>query len=213
MIGKIVSMNGRSVEIELEEAFNQEYLRLLANGGDNYLGVIALDNRGISPKQNALSHALIADIAHWSGDIPVFIEQYLKYEYMGISGEWFEHHNATKSTARQWVNFLIEFVLANNVPLPKIYEYLLQENAWFYQCLKYRRCCICLEQADVAHVETVGMGRNRRKINHSDYRFMALCRRHHSEQHTIGLTEFLEKYVIILVKLNDEDRKKLHIGG
>lgn len=132
---------------------------------------------------------------------------------MGISGEWFEHHNATKSTARQWVNFLIEFVLANNVPLPKIYEYLLQENAWFYQCLKYRRCCICLEQADVAHVETVGMGRNRRKINHSDYRFMALCRRHHSEQHTIGLTEFLEKYVIILVKLNDEDRKKLHIGG
>lgn len=213
MIGKVVSMNGRSVEIELEEAFNQEYLRLLANGGDNYLGVTALDNRGISPKQNALSHALIADIAHWSGDIPVFIEQYLKYEYMGILGEWFEHHNATKSTARQWVNFLIEFVLANNVPLPKIYEYLLQENAWFYQCLKYRRCCICLEQADVAHVEAVGMGRNRRKINHSDYRFMSLCRRHHSEQHTIGLTEFLEKYVIILVKLNDEDRKKLHIGG
>ncbi|MBU5583667.1 hypothetical protein KQJ29_28525, partial [Enterococcus sp. S181_ASV_20] len=101
------------------------------------------------------------------------IRDSLKYEYMGISGEWFEHHNATKSTARQWVNFLIEFVLANNVPLPKIYEYLLQENAWFYQCLKYRRCCICLEQADVAHVETVGMGRNRRKINHSDYRFMA----------------------------------------
>ena len=64
MIGKVVSMNGRSVEIELEEAFNQEYLRLLANGGDNYLGVTSLDNRGISPKQNALSHALIADIAH-----------------------------------------------------------------------------------------------------------------------------------------------------
>lgn len=214
MIGKIISMKGRHVEIELDEAFNQEYLRLLANDEDNYLEVMALDNRGISPKQNALSHALIGDIASWQGETyPELTKEQLKFHYQGLRRKKFDHHTATKSTAKEWIGFLIEFILDNKVPIPKIYSYLLKQNAWFYYCLKYRQCCICLEPADVAHFEAVGMGRNRRKINHSDYRFMALCRHHHREQHTIGLTEFLNKYVIILIKLNDEDRKKLRIGG
>ena len=207
-------MKGRQVEIELDEAFNQEYLRLLANGKENYLDITALDNRRISPKQNALSHALIKDVADWQGELyPVITKEQLKYHYLGLTGKEFEHHSATKSTARDWISFLIQFIMKNQVPIPKVYDYLKEENSWFYYCLKYRRCCICMEQADVAHVETVGMGRNRRKINHSDHRFMALCRCHHSEQHTIGLTAFLEKYIIILIKLNDEDRKKLRIGG
>ncbi|MGM0302149.1 hypothetical protein IGI66_001767 [Enterococcus sp. AZ048] len=214
MIGKITSMKGRRMEVELDEAFNQEYLRLLANGEENFIEVTALDNRGISPQQNALSHALIGDIASWQGEMyPEFTKEQLKFYYQGLRGTKFDHHTATKSTAKEWIGFLIEFVLDNKVPIPKIYNYLLKQNAWFYYCLKYRQCCICLEPADVAHLETVGIGRNRRKINHSDYRFMALCRHHHSEQHTIGLTEFLNKYVIIPLKLNDKDRKKLRIGG
>lgn len=213
MIGKVTAISGKKIEVELEEPFNQEYLELLANGEENYVEVTALDNRGISAKQNALSHALIADVARWQGEYPYWSKIDLKYYYEALSGVWFEHHKATKSDAKKWIDFLIEFVISNNVPLPKVYNYLLDENSWFYQCLKYRRCCICMEQADIAHVDAVGMGRNRRKINHSDFRFMALCRCHHTEQHTIGLTEFFKKYRIILVKLNDEERKKLRIGG
>lgn len=213
MIGKIRSIDGNRVEIELEEAFNEEYLKLLANGEENFVAVKALDNRGISVDQNSLSHALIADVAHWQGEEPYLTEIDLKYSYMQKSGIWFEHHKATKSDARQWIAFLIDFVLANDVPLPKIYSYLLKDSAWFYHCLKYRKCCICMQHAEVAHVETVGMGRNRRKINHENYRFMALCHEHHMEQHRIGLKEFLKKHIIVLVRLKDEDRKKLRIGG
>ncbi|MEO1772509.1 putative HNHc nuclease [Candidatus Enterococcus ferrettii] len=214
MIGKIISMNGRYLEIELEEAFNQEYLKLLANGDDNFVKVIELDNRGISPQQNALSHALISDVAKWQGEEPYWSKQDLKHEYFKKNGGiWFEHSKATKSEAKEWISFLIDFVLKWSVPIPKIYRYLLQETAWFYHCLKYRKCCICLDQADVAHVDVVGMGRNRKKIDHSDFRFMALCRCHHSEEHTIGTDEFLNKYHITPLKLNTEDRKKLRIGG
>lgn len=214
MMGKLLSSDGRKITIELEEAFNKEYLQLIANGEENFLEVMPLDNRGISAKQNALSHALIADVANWQGESdPTLTKSALKIEYFRRVGIYFKHRKATKSDAKKWIEFLIEFVLSNNVPLPKVYNYLLDENSWFYQCLKYRRCCICMEQADIAHVDAVGMGRNRKKINHSDFRFMALCRCHHTEQHTIGLTEFLKKYRIILVKLNDEERKKLRIGG
>lgn len=214
MMGKLLSADGRTITIELEEAFNQEYLKLLANGEENFVEVTALDNRGMSAAQNALSHALIADIARWQGEEdPTLTKSALKIEYFRRLGIFFEHHKATKSEARQWISFLIEFILSNKVPLPKIYSYLLKENAWFYQCLKYRTCCICMKHADVAHFEAVGMGRNRKKISHADFRFMALCREHHNEQHRIGLKEFLKKYVIILVRLNDEERKKLRIGG
>lgn len=165
MIGKIISVDGRKIEIELSEAFNQNYLKLLADGKENFVDVTALDNRGISPKQNALSHALIGDVAVWQGE-PVIkaTELDLKREYLFNTNIFFEHHTATKSDAKKWIEFLIKFIHLNNVPLPKLYSYLLRQTAWFYYSLKYRHCCICGKHADVAHYEAVGMGRNRKKL-------------------------------------------------
>lgn len=64
-----------------------------------------------------------------------------------------------------------QFILKNDVPLEKRYQYLLENNKWFYYCLKYRKCCICGKHADVCHIEVVGMGRNRQKINHETFTF------------------------------------------
>ncbi len=90
---------------------------------------------------------------------------------------------------------------------------MLENNKWFYYCLKYRKCCICGKHADVCHIEVVGMGRNRQKINHETFIFYAGCRQHHQEEHQIGTKNFLNKYQIKPVKLNVEERKKLNIGG
>ena len=89
MIGKVTAISGKKIEVELEEPFNQEYLELLANGEENYVEVTALDNRGISAKQNALSHALIADVARWQGEYPYWSKIDLKYYYEALSGVWF----------------------------------------------------------------------------------------------------------------------------
>ena len=213
MFGTIKAIQGREVTIQLEDELNPEFLELLAHGDQNHIDMKLLDNRGITAKQNRLSHALIKDIAEWSGDVPIYTEQYLKYDYMAISGTWFFHRKGTRADAREWINFLIEFVLKNDVALPKVYEYLKDDNAWFYYCLKYRRCCICGKPADVAHVEEVGMGRNRHEIDHSQHHFMALCREHHSEQHTIGRDIFIEIYQILPVYLDYQTRKKLGVGG
>ncbi|MHA2531025.1 putative HNHc nuclease, partial [Enterococcus faecalis] len=160
--------------------------------------------------QNALSHVLIADVARWSYDEPKWIESVLKYYYEAKSGVYFGHSRATKNEATEWIGFLIEFILKNDIALEKRYQYLLENNKWFDYCLKYRKCCICGKHADVCHIEVVGMGRNRKKINHETFTFYAGCRQHHQEEHQIGTKNFLNKYQIKPVKLNTDERKKLN---
>lgn len=213
MIGKIINHIGNKLVIEFEDEINSNFLELLANNDDNLAKVEFLDNRQMSQKQNALSHVLIADVARWSYDEPKWIESVLKYYYEAKSGVYFEHSRATKNEATEWISFLIEFILKNDIPLEKRYQYLLENNKWFYYCLKYRKCCICGKHADVCHIEVVGMGRNRKKISHENFTFYAGCRFHHQEEHRIGTKNFLNKYQIKPVKLNIEERKKLNIGG
>ncbi|HIB1952450.1 TPA: putative HNHc nuclease [Enterococcus faecalis] len=213
MIGKIINHIGNKMAIEFEDEINSNFLELLANGDGNLAKVEFLDNRQMSQKQNALSHVLIADVARWSYDEPKWIESVLKYYYEAKSGVYFEHSRATKNEATEWIGFLIEFILKNDIPLEKRYQYLLENNKWFYYCLKYRKCCICGKHADVCHIEVVGMGRNRKKINHETFTFYAGCRQHHQEEHQIGTKNFLNKYQIKPVKLNTDERKKLNIGG
>ncbi|MDH5121092.1 putative HNHc nuclease, partial [Enterococcus faecalis] len=153
MIGKIIKHKGNKLAIEFEEEINSNFLDLLANNDDNLAKVELLDNRQMSQKQNALSHVLIADIARWSYDEPKWIEGVLKYYYEAKSGVYFEHSKATRHEATEWISFLIEFILKNDVPLEKRYQYLLENNTWFYYCLKYRKCCICGKHADVCHIE------------------------------------------------------------
>lgn len=58
------------------------------------------------------------------------------------------------------------------------------------------------------------MGRRKRKeVDHTEFTFAALCRIHHNEKHQIGITEFKNKYHVIGIKLNQDEIKKLRIGG
>ncbi|MGV3043490.1 putative HNHc nuclease, partial [Staphylococcus rostri] len=64
---------------------------------------------------------------------------------------------------------------------------------------------------DLAHLEAVGRGRDRTKINHYGNKVLALCRDHHTEQHTIGIKSFNEKYHLqdSWVKVDDRLNKML----
>ena len=45
--------------------------------------------------------------------------------------------------------------------------------------------------AELAHYHAVGRGRNRRKINHTGNKVLALCSSHHREQHNIGMDSLM----------------------
>jgi len=128
--------------------------------------------------------------------------------------ERFSLSDCSISKASEYINWLLDFCFDNNIPFKtRTWDMLPVDYAMQLRCLRHRKCCICGNHADIAHYETVDMGRNRQHIDHSKYHFMALCRVHHEEQHTIGLMDFCKKYHIKPVTLSDEDRKKLNIGG
>ena len=65
------------------------------------------------------------------------------------------------------------------------------DNYLIYLSTINRQCVICGKPgADLAHREAVGSGRNRNKVNHIGERVLALCRKHHSSQHQMGVDSF-----------------------
>ena len=66
---------------------------------------------------------------------------------------------------------------------------------YLWSCLKNRRCAVCGRPGEIHHVDAIGMGRDRKRVDdHRRMRKICLCREHHTEAHKIGQPEFMRKY-------------------
>lgn len=175
------------------------------------------DGRKISAKQRKKIFSIIADISAWNGDIPEYIRKVLTWYFRCEADiEDFSLSNVDMTTAKEFITYLINFCFTNDVPTrdtllnscEDIYKYL-------YMCLEHRKCAICNAPADIHHVDRIGMGRNRNKINHLGLRAIALCRKHHNEteirerelfeeNHIYGIK--LDKYLCKVLKLNYKEK-------
>lgn len=155
------------------------------------------DGREISADQRRKIFAIIKDIAVWSGHDPEYIRSFLTWDFVGQTDkEYFSLSDVDMTTAKEFINYLIEFCFAHTVPTKDttlnysddLYKYL-------YLCLEHRKCAICNAKAQVHHVDRVGMGRDREDIVHVGMRAIALCYEHHNEAHQ-SEKELFEKYHI-----------------
>ena len=89
-------------------------------------------------------------------------------------------------------------------------EYVDDIDDYVLACLTQKKCVICGKKADLNHVDSVGMGRNRDEIIHEGMTVLPLCREHHTEAHTIGRDSFETKYHIHGV---EEDKTICRIYG
>lgn len=195
------------LRIQLNEHPNYELMSSMSIPGKGInCDVRMYDAKTITPQQRRFIFALFRDISKSTGSEIVDVKQAL-IEQFSFENEMhtFSLSNCGRDVARGLIRYLIRFVLEWNIEVKDCYEYLLQDNYYFYQCLKHRVCCLCGKHADIAHVETVGIGRNRNEINHVKHHFMALCREHHQEQHKIGIHTFINRYHILPVKMSYED--------
>lgn len=162
------------------------------------------DGREITPEQRRKVFALVGDIAWYSGHEPEYLRKLLTLEFVKDSGgDFFSLSNCEKSVARDFISWLIDFCFAWNVPTRD--TLLLQADdvgKYLYSCLEHKRCAVCNNPAQLHHVDTVGMGRNREKIVHEGMMAMALCQKHHAEVHTIGQKTFDKKYHIYGIRLD-----------
>lgn len=109
--------------------------------------------------------------------------------------EYFSLSNCSISTARDFITYLIDFILANDIPLSeKALKRTDDIDRYLWSCIKYKKCCICGRKGEMHHWDAIGMGRNRKLYDDSKHRKIQLCREHHTEAHKIGKDAFEKKY-------------------
>ena len=177
-------------------------------------GIQLDDGRRISAKQRKLIYALFKDISLYTGYEVEELKELLKIDFMiDKDRDYFSLSDVEIEVATEFIEYILEFMFAFDVPINKKVVVLAREvNNFLYLCLIHRKCAVCGYHADIHHHENlVGMGMDRAKHNHIDSRFIALCRVHHNECHNIGHKTFEDKYKITAIKLNEATIKELGI--
>lgn len=217
-LAKVKSIDDREMKVELAEDLNIERLQTVYHGytGARYCELRFLDPRSFSIDQRKYYYALLGDISAFTGHLIEEIDDNTRWKFKALTGRNISLSNGSSNTKDDVVlltnialdlAFELNVSLSNKIPIPdKNLEY------YFYKCLTHRKCCICGKHADIDHFdETVGMGNNRDKVDKTKFTYCALCRSHHTEKHTIGLTAFRNKYHVYGITLNAETIKRLNI--
>ena len=206
MIAKISGYDGKTLSVEPEKDLSKMLLRT----GSQQVELRIIDGRVITPEQRKKIFATIRDISDWCGHSPEEVRQILTWDFRSIDGRGdFSLSNVEQDTATDFISYLIDFCLRWDVPTKEPLSKRAEDiDRYLYQCLEERKCAVCGRRADIHHVDTVGMGRNRKHIVHTGLAAIALCRQHHQECHTIG-ADFFRKYHIYGVPLTEQLLQKL----
>jgi hypothetical protein len=142
-------------------------------------------------------------------------KQHMKLEFMlkrmeGMERRMFSLADCDVTTAREFITFLIDFIIANDIPtrVPLI-DNCDDIPAYVYACLVHKKCAVCGKHADLHHCEggAVGMGNDRTKIDHIGRPALPLCREHHTIIHQMGQADFMSKYHLVTIPIDKKIAK------
>ncbi len=172
------------------------------------------DSRRITNEQRRKAYALLNEIADYMGEMSDWVKNLfkLKFEHelqRELADSIFSLSDCDVTTAREFITYLIDFILAHDIPTKVPLSELCDDiRKYVYSCLKHKKCAVCGRKAELHHVDAVGMGNNRNEIVHDGMRVLPLCREHHSEAHGRTKPDFLSKYHLETVRLDKELCKK-----
>ena len=111
-IGRVTEQPGRVIV---------ETTRPDAQNLSEHVTVLWQDARRISPEQRRKAYALMGEIAAWSGDTPEHVKGALKVDFRaktmeGMQKQLFSLSDCDMSTARDFISFVIDFMLEYDVP-------------------------------------------------------------------------------------------------
>lgn len=205
-----------TVVIEGVELDNKTSL-LLDNGFDVEVDVIPVDPFRITNKQRRLIFALCNDIEAHTGQPRDYMRQmfqdYVKFLY-GYE-QRISLADCTRTIAKQIIDVMFEWIFTNGIPLNyKTSEMMKEDKNYLYWATINRNCVICGKpNSDLAHLEAVGRGMNRNKMNHYDKHVLALCRKHHTTQHQMGIESFNEYYQLQNSWIKVDDKLNAMLKG
>lgn len=178
--------------------------------------IILPDGRRITPKQRRKCYALLGEIAEYvdglrSAETIEDTKQLMKWEFIlermeSQERRLFSLSNCDETTARNFIDYLIEFIIKNDVPSSvSLIENCEDINAYIYACLVNKKCCVCGKYADLHHCEgsRIGQGNDRDEVHHLGREVLPLCREHHTICHN-DEKGFIDKYHLVKIKLDEK---------
>lgn len=171
------------------------------------------DGRHISNEQRGKIFATLKDIALYTGDVPEYLRSILTYNYCTEAGlPIFSLSDCSIDVARGFINYLIEFVLFHNIPLSDIAINRTDDiDKYLYYTIMSKKCAVCGRNGEIHHAldDKVGMGNDRTKINNVGRKVVCLCRKHHTEIHTMEEEKFYTLHKIYPIRLTEYMALKL----
>lgn len=170
------------------------------------------DQRHITAEQRKKIYATVRDIADWSGYLPEEMKEWLKYLHIQRTGsDYITLSDCSMDEASAFLDTILGYALENGVQLPEPAVNRADDvSHYLYLCLKHKRCAVCGARGEVHHVDAIGMGNDRRKVDDRMHRKICLCRKHHTIAHTRGMQAFEDMYhvygIIYEGEQNEEDK-------
>lgn len=151
----------------------------------------------ITSEQRRKIFAILNDISAHTGENREYLRDNLSQSFVQATEyEEFSLSNCSKQLAADFIEYLLSLAFELGVEFtedPK--EGLEDIDNYLRICIDKRICCICNRpNSDIHHVDAIGMGRDRNKVDDSECRKMCLCRIHHNEYHDMGIDSFAAKY-------------------
>lgn len=218
MRAEIIGRDGNELRVKLFDELTDEEVERYKIGDRLFAVVELFDPDSITNEQRRHIYALLGDFSDYTGYTLESVESLFKVKFMHFEMmdelPSFGTNRMTKTMAGKFIEYLIIWYIQNGIPFRKDQFYLPRESSnYIYWATITRHCVICGQpNSDIHHATNlVGRGGNRRKHDHWNSTFLALCREHHNTVHAMGLTEFMKKYVVKPIKLNRKELKELGV--
>lgn len=210
--GRIVNIDQRGVMVWIP--YDRRYLIRECSEVE----VDVPDGRKISTEQRRKAYALMGEIAVWAGMSPEEVKLTQKHDFVerhleGLHKQLFSLADCDMTTARDFITYLIEFVLEFDVPLRvPLVEMCDDIRKAVYACLTHKKCIVCGKPTELHHVDRVGMGGDRHDMCHIGMECLPLCREHHMEAHQHGDKALMDKYHLETVIIDDKISRLYRLG-
>ena len=215
--GRIVDYNPTTDEVTIKARY-ADWMTLTRREYKECL-IQMIDSRPLSGKQRRACYAMIREISDYTGmgmeETKTFMKiKFVTEDLQQTADRIFSLSNASMSLVCEFQSFLIDLILSWDIPtrFPLI-QMVDDVERYVYSCLIHRKCAICGKPAVLHHVDRVGRGRDRTKINHIGMRAEPLCWEHHAECHNKSQEEFDKLYHLSPVKIDKAVAKVYGLNG
>ena len=197
-VTKYKQSNGRYSVVVENVDLTDDALLLLDNGYPLDVNIEIQDGKKITVKQRKKIFALVNDIEGHTGQPRDWLRLMFQ-DYVSLLKGYSKRlslSDCTRKQAGELIDVILAWTFEHDIPLNyKTSDLMKQDQTFLYLATVHRKCVICgKSNAELAHYHAVGRGRNRRKIDHTDNKVLALCHKHHKIQHDMGMDSFNAKY-------------------